>query len=68
MSPYPMSSARMITTLGGPGGGVGDGTTATGVGGAVGELPPQEAVRLARAAVARRCAVRRDLMDLKPRS
>jgi hypothetical protein len=58
----------MITTLGGPGGGVGDGATATGEGGAVGELPPQEAVRLAKAAVARRSAVRRGLMDLKPRS
>jgi hypothetical protein len=62
-----MSSARMITTFGGPGGGVGDGTAATGGAAAVGELPPQEAVRLARAA-ARRSDVRRGLMDLKQRS
>jgi hypothetical protein len=54
----------MITTFGGPGGGVGDGAAATGVAVAVGELPPQEAVRLARDA-ARRSAVRRSLMDLK---
>jgi hypothetical protein len=57
----------MITTFGGPGGGVGDGTAATGGAAAVGELPPQEAVRLARAA-ARRNAVRRGLMALKQRS
>jgi hypothetical protein len=58
----------MMTTLGGPGGGVGDATAATGEGGAVGELPPHEAARLARAVVARISAVRRGLMDLKPRS
>jgi hypothetical protein len=57
----------MITTFGGPGGGVGDGAAATGEGAAVEELPPQEAVRMARAA-ARRSAVRRSLMDLKQRS
>jgi hypothetical protein len=57
----------MITTFGGPAGGVGDGTAATGDTAAVGELPPQEAVRLARAA-ARRSAARRSLMDLKQRS
>jgi hypothetical protein len=57
----------MITTFGGPGGGACDGTAATGEAAAVGELPPQEDVRLATAA-ARRSAVRRSLMDLKQRS
>jgi hypothetical protein len=57
----------MITTFGGPGGGVGDGTAATGEAAPVEALPPQEDVRLARAA-ARRSAVRRGLMDLKQRS
>src|SRR5713101_4524702 len=44
-SPYPMSSARMRTMLGGPGGSVGegDGAAATGVAGAAGEAPPQAA-------------------------
>src|SRR5713226_8233388 len=57
-----MSSARMITTFGGPGGGVGDGTAATrGDGGAVGELPPQAVVRAR--AEARRKAGRRGFMD-----
>src|SRR5260221_10989172 len=58
-----MSSARMITTFGGPGGGVGEGRAATGGdGGAVGELPPQAVVRQARAEP-RKNAVRRELMN-----
>jgi hypothetical protein len=57
----------MITTFGGPGGGVGEAATAAGDGRAVGELPPQEVVRAARVA-ARKRGVRRGLMDLKPRS
>jgi hypothetical protein len=53
----------MITTFGGPGGGVGDGTAATGGdGGRVGELPPQAVVRQARAAATKN-AVRRELMN-----
>jgi hypothetical protein len=52
----------MITTFGGPGGGVGEGAAATGDGIAVGELPPpQEPVRAARTE-ARRSAVRRGLI------
>jgi hypothetical protein len=53
----------MITTFGGPGGGVGDGRAATGGDGdEVGELPPQAVVRHARAA-ARWNAVRGGLMN-----
>src|SRR5205814_433931 len=48
-----MSSARMMTTLGGPGGGVGEAAAATGATGATGERPPQ-AERLAATARRRR--------------
>src|SRR5262245_40501979 len=45
-----MSSARMSTTLGGPGGSVGDGegAAATGAAGAAGEDPPHAAARPSR--------------------
>src|SRR3982750_3946531 len=48
-----MSSARMMTTLGGPGGGIGEAAATGGAGnadGVVGELPPQASMGRIRAA------------------
>src|SRR5450432_1262851 len=59
-----MSSARMTITLGGPGGGVGDGegNAATGVAGAMGELPPHPVTSNARVGPSR-VAVRTVFMN-----